>query len=144
VSTQLDQALLLARDPDRRDQRKEIARLQGDVEYWRAAARLRDASAILLDAAKQFDTANQHHPRHATDAAAWSSFVHHLADELKGGPNGMPSPNAVVAPATSAAVTETPPVPVGTALPVEAGSAAGSAAPPPAPDAGVPSGGVLL
>ncbi|HEY6033496.1 MAG TPA: hypothetical protein VIV58_04530 [Kofleriaceae bacterium] len=144
VAAQLDQALLLARDPDRRDQRKEIARLQGDVEYWRAAARLRDASAILLDAAKQFDTANQHHPRHATDAAAWSTFLHRLSDELRAGPSGMPSPNAVVAP-TTAAAAESPPVPVGTALPVEPeGSGAGSALPPPTPDAGVPSGGVLL
>jgi hypothetical protein len=141
VAAQLDQALLLARDPDRRDQRKDITRLQGDVAYWRAAARLRDASTVLVDAAKQFDTANQQHPRHATDAAAWSTFLHHLADELHAGPNGAAS----IAPATAAnaALTGTTPVPVGTALPVEADSA-GSAVPPPTPDAGIPSGGVLL
>jgi len=141
VSAQLDQALLLARDPDRRDQRKEITRLQGDVDYWRAAARLRDASAVLLDSAKQFESANQRHPRHATDAAAWSEFLHHLADELHAGPNGA-VPIATGAPATNAAVTGTTPVPVGTALPVEA-EGSGSATPQP-PDAGVPSGGVLL
>ena len=142
VSGQLDQALLLARDPDRRDQRKDITRLQGDVAYWRAAARLRDASAVLVDAAKQFDTANQQHPRHATDAAAWSTFLHHLADELHAGPNGA-APIAPISP-TNAAVTGTTPVPVGTALPVEPDTGAGSAVPPPTPDAGIPSGGVLL
>jgi hypothetical protein len=141
VAAQLDQALLLARDPDRRDQRKDVTRLQGDVAYWRAAARLRDASTVLVDAAKQFDTANQQHPRHATDAAAWSTFLHHLADELHAGPNGV----APIAPATAtnADVTGTTPVPVGTALPVEPDSG-GSAVPPPTPDAGIPSGGVLL
>lgn len=141
VAAQLDQALLLARDPDRRDQRKDITRLQGDVAYWRAAARLRDASTVLVEAAKQFDAANQQHPRHATDAAAWSTFLHHLADELHAGPNGA-VPIAPGSP-TNAAVTGTMPVPVGTALPVEADSA-GSAVPPPTPDAGIPSGGVLL
>ncbi|MEO8845026.1 MAG: hypothetical protein ABI591_21190 [Kofleriaceae bacterium] len=142
VSAQLDQALLLARDPDKRDQRKEITRLQGDVLYWHAAARLRDASAVLLDASKQFDAANAQHPRHATDAAAWSTFLHHLADELRAGPNGAP---IVVGPAGPSTATEPGvPVPVGTALPVEAGSGAGSAEAPAPPDAGVPSGGVLL
>jgi hypothetical protein len=143
VGAQLDQALLLARDPERRDQRKDITRLQGDVAYWRAAARLRDASTVLVDAAKQFDTANQQHPRHATDAAAWSTFLHHLADELHAGPNGA----APIAPstATNAAVTGTTPVPVGTALPVEPDFGSdGSAVAPPTPDAGIPSGGVLL
>jgi hypothetical protein len=144
VAAQLDQALLLARDPDRRDQRKEITRLQGDVEYWRAASRLRDASAVLLDAAKQFEAANQQHPRHATDAAAWATFLHHLADELHAGPNGAPitaSPAGPSGPPAAAASS----VPVGTALPVEPDtSSGGSAAPPAPPDAGVPSGGVLL
>ncbi|MEP6865086.1 MAG: hypothetical protein ABJE66_31000 [Deltaproteobacteria bacterium] len=143
VGAQLDQALLLARDPDRRDQRRDITRLQGDVAYWRAAARLRDASTVLVEAAKQFDAANQQHPRHATDAAAWSTFLHHLVDELHAGPNGA----APIAPstATNAAATGTTPVPVGSALPVEPDTgAAGSAVSPPTPDAGIPSGGVLL
>ena len=141
VSAQLDQALLLARDPDKRDQRKEITRLQGDVLYWRAAARLRDASAVLLDASKQFDAANAQHPRHATDSAAWSTFLHHVADDLRAGPNGAPT---VIGP-TGPSVAAQPgvPVPVGTALPVEEGSGGSAEAPAP-PDAGVPSGGVLL
>jgi hypothetical protein len=141
VTAELDQALLLARDPERRDQRKEITRLQGDIQYWRAALRLRDASAVLADAAKQFDAANQQHPRHQTDAAAWSTFLHHLADELRAGPNGAPiiGPAGVPIPMTTSSV----PAPVGTALPVEDGSG-GSAEAPVGPDAGVPSGGVLL
>ncbi len=139
VSTQLDQALLLARDPDKRDQRKEITRLQGDVDYWRAAARVRDASTVLLDATKQFDVANQKRPRHATDAAAWSTFLHRVADELRAGPNGAP----VMTPASGAEPVGAAPVPVGTALPVEPSGSAGSAdTPPSAPS--VPSGGVLL
>lgn len=141
VSAQLDQALLLARDPDKRDQRKEIMRLQGDVLYWRAAARLRDASAVLIDASKQFDAANAQQPRHATDSAAWSTFLHRLADELRAGPNGAP---IIVGPAgPSIAIQPGVPVPVGTALPVEEGGG-GSAEPPSPPDAGVPAGGVLL
>jgi hypothetical protein len=57
AAAQLEQALLLARAPERRDQRKEIERLLGDVQYWRASLRLRDASAALADAARQFDAA---------------------------------------------------------------------------------------
>ena len=140
VSAELDQALLLARDPDKRDQRREITRLQGDVLYWRAAARLRDASAVLIDASKQFDAANAQHPRHATDSAAWSTFLHHLADELRAGPNGMP----LVVPAVPGTAAQLGvPAPVGTALPVEDGSG-GTAEPPAPPDAGVPSGGVMI
>jgi hypothetical protein len=139
VATQLEQALLLARDPDKRDQRNEITRLQGDIDYWRAAARLRDASAVLLDAAKQFEVANQKRPRHATDAAAWSAFLHHLTDELHAGPISAPP---VGGPAAAAQPVGSSPVPVGTALPVEAtGSATGSAE---APAPNVPAGGVLL
>src|SRR6185503_6144596 len=44
ASGELEQALLLARSPDKRDQRKEVERLLGDIDYWHATARLRDAS----------------------------------------------------------------------------------------------------
>jgi hypothetical protein len=139
ATEQLDQALLLARSPERRDQRKEIERLLGDVDYWRASMRLRDASAALLDAAKQFDTAAAQRPRHVTDAAAWGTYLRHLADELHAGPNSAPSaPSPLPAGSTP---TPAVPAPVGTALPVEP-EPEGSAAP--AVDAGVPSGGVLL
>ena len=142
AAEELDQALLLARNPDRRDQRKDVERLLGDVEYWRASARLRDASNILLEAAKQFETAAAQRPRHVSDAAAWATFLRKLTDELHGGPSGIPTVAAPVGVAQQPGVT----APVGVALPVEpAGSDSGSAAaPPPAPDAGVPSGGVLL
>jgi len=141
AAQELDQALLLARNPDRRDQRKEVERLLGDVEYWRASARLRDASTVLLEAAKQFETAAAQRPRHVSDAGAWATFLRRLADELHAGPSGAPPPSVAPPPGASAPVTAPP----GVALPVEpAGSDSGSAAPPPAPDAGVPSGGVLL
>ncbi|HEY0250845.1 MAG TPA: hypothetical protein VGC41_04930 [Kofleriaceae bacterium] len=137
VSAQLDQALLLARDPSARDQRKELQRLQGDVQYWRAAARLREASGLLVDAAKQFEAANAQHPRHATDAAEWSAFLHRLDEQLRAGPSAaLP----VVPTATESRV----PVPVGTALPVEPESVGSAPPPPDAPNANVPSGGVLL
>jgi len=135
VADELTQALLLARAPERRDQRKEIERLQGDVQYWRATLRLRDASAALLEAARQFDAAAAARPRHVTDAGAWAGFLRKLTEELQAGPGGTP--------ATAPAPTGAPPPPTspqGTALPVEP---EGSAAPAPA-DAGVPTGGVLL
>lgn len=139
VTDQLTQALLLARSPERRDQRKDIERLMGDVTYWRATARLRDASAALLDAAKQFEAAAAQRPRHVSDADAWASFVRRLSDELHAGPNGAPA-------ATTTGPIQGPPTepraPMGSALPVEP-PAEGSAEAP-APDAGVPSGGVLL
>jgi hypothetical protein len=140
VADELNQALLLARSPDRRDQRKDVERLLGDVDYWRASLRLRDASTVLQDAAKQFDSAAAQRPRHVSDAAAWSTFLRKVSDELHAGPNAAPTAQF---PAAGSAAPVT--APVGVALPVEAGSAAGSAeALPPAPDAGVPSGGVLL
>jgi hypothetical protein len=136
ASDQLTQALLLARSPQSRDQRKEVERLQGDVQYWRAMARLRDANAALADATKQFEAAAAARPRHVTDAGEWAGFLHKLVDELHAGPSGAATPAPVAAP--SAPVM--PSAPQGSALPVEE-------APPSAPpdiDAGIPSGGVLL
>jgi hypothetical protein len=141
VSAQLQQALLLSRSPDRRDQRKEVERLLGDIDYWRASLRLRDASAALLDASKQFEAAAQQRPRHVTDAAAWGQYVKKLADDLRAGPNGAPAAQSFPPTPTG----ERPTAPVGAALPVETPPpTADSDAPPPAPDAGVPTGGVLL
>jgi hypothetical protein len=142
VSEQLQQALLLSRAPERRDQRKEVERLMGDVQYWRASLRLRDAQSALLDASKQFDQASQQRPRHVTDASAWSQFVKKLADDLRAGPNGVPAAaqNFPPAPTTS----DRPSAPAGTALPVETPPPQIDETPPPAPDAGVPTGGVLL
>jgi hypothetical protein len=136
ASDQLTQALLLARSPQSRDQRKEVERLQGDVQYWRAMARLRDAHAALADAAKQFEAAAAARPRHVTDAGEWAGFLHKLVDELHAGPGGAAAPAPVAAPTAPAA----PSAPQGTALPVEPPPSE----PPPPVDAGIPSGGVLL
>ncbi|MBA2543608.1 MAG: hypothetical protein H0V17_28460 [Deltaproteobacteria bacterium] len=137
----LDQALLHARAPERRDHRRDIERLLGDVGYWRASAKLKDAATALTDAAKQFDAAAAQRPRHVSDANAWATYVRKLAEELRAGPNG--------------ALTAFPPMPPmpgreparpGVALPVEPGAGSGSASEPAPvpPDAGLPTGGVLL
>ena len=139
ASNQLEQALLLSRSPERGDQRKQVERLQGDVQYWRASLRLRDATAAMTEASRQFDQAALARPMHVSDAGAWAEFLRRLNDELKAGPNGVP---AGFPPAPT---SERPGAPTGTALPVEPPPATGSGeAPAATPDAGVPSGGVLL
>ncbi|HEU0029795.1 MAG TPA: hypothetical protein VFQ53_04115 [Kofleriaceae bacterium] len=141
ANAMLEQALLHARAPDRRDKRKEIERLLGDVGYWRAAAKVKEASSALTDAAKQFDEAAAQRPRHVTDAAAWANYARRLVQDLRVGPAGAPSEEPQP--------TEHGGAPMGTALPVEPD--AGSATPPPVDagaatpaDAAAPSGGVLL
>ena len=143
AQAELEQALLLARAPERRDERKNIERLQGDVSYWRAALHLRDANAALADAAKQFDAAAAQRPRHATDAGAWATFLRRVVDELHGGPAGGPAPDRFppLPPANGGEPGRTL-APPATALPVEPPVAPEPAAAP--PDAGVPGGGVLL
>jgi hypothetical protein len=153
----LKQTLLLTRPSEaepaklaaeRNEHHKDIERLLGDVSYWRAQAKLRDAAAALTDASKQFDAAAAQHPRHVSDAPAWASYARRLAQELHAGPTGAvpsaagPAPGA--APVTPA---EHPNAPAGTALPVEPDKGSASELPPavtPAMDAGVPTGGVLL
>ncbi|HEX5063245.1 MAG TPA: hypothetical protein VFV99_27905 [Kofleriaceae bacterium] len=141
AAEQLNQALLLSRSPDRRDQRKEVERLLGDVQYWRASVRLRDASAALVDASRQFDAAAAQRPRHVTDAAEWATFLRRLAEELRAGPAGV---QAVVTPGPQPGPQpgEHVTAPMGTALPVEP-EGSGSE-PVETPDAGLPTGGVLL
>jgi len=135
----LDQALLHARSPDRREQRRDIERLLGDVGYWRASAKLKDASTALTDAAKQFDAAAAQRPRHVSDASAWATYVRKLVDQLRAGPNGV----STAFPPTPPVMPGREPASPGVALPVEPGS--GSAEPPSSPpDAGMPTGGVLL
>lgn len=153
ASAQLEQALLLTRDPRRAARRADIARLQGDVEYWRAVARLRAATDEVDKAAAQFDTAAQRVNaggdqvvapagkgfHHVDDATAWAELARKTAAALRAGPHGQGLPPA----AGSAAPTHEPP-PFGVALPVETPDAA---PPPPleaTPDAGLPTGGVLL
>jgi hypothetical protein len=115
--------------------------MQGDVEYWRARAHVRDLDAQLADAAKQLDDAAARRPRHVDDAAAWAAAIRRIADELHAGPNGTPPAAPSAAPTAPAEPGAPPPMPEGSALPVEPPAGTDTAAP---PDAGVPSGGVLL
>jgi len=143
AAAMLDQALMLARDPRYKDARKYIQRVIGDVTYWRASAKLKEAATLLGDATKQFETAVASQPRIATDADAWAKFVKELAAKLQAGPSGV---KALAFPPTPPPGGERPPAPPGVALPVEPVPDAGSAgsAVETTPDAGVPSGGVLL
>ena len=140
AQAELEQALLLSRDPERRDQRKEIDRLLGDVEYWRGAARVKVALETLEEAATRYDAAAEKRPRHASDAAAWAQWLREVAAGLRAGPAGLKKEGPVGA-------TEPPPrpqAPTGVALPVEEPEVI-DAAPITAPvDAGIPRGGVLL
>jgi len=139
IAAQLEQALLLSRAPERGDQRKQVERMLGDVQYWRASLRLRDANAALVDASRQFDAAALQRPMHVSDAGAWAELVRRVSDQLRAGPGGAA---AAFPPAPTGDSRE--PAPQGTALPVEPAPAAGSDTPPTPPDAGVPTGGVLL
>jgi hypothetical protein len=140
----LEQALLHARanTDDARTARGDIQRLLGDVVYWRASLKLRDASKTLLDAAKEFDAAAQQRPRHVTDASAWAEYVRKIVTELEAGPAGTTQTSFPPAPPPEPGEPR-PPAPAGVALPVEPGDA-GVEAPPAPPDAGIPTGGVLL
>lgn len=142
----LKQALLVSRhlasENERITKREDLERLLGDVTYWRASARLRAAADALADAAKQFDAAALQKPRTNTDAAGWAMHARRLADQLRAGPGGVQDP---VFPPTPPGATPTPTTtaPPGVALPVEPPRVDVPAAEQ-TPDAGVPSGGVLL
>jgi hypothetical protein len=154
AAAMLEQALLHARggSEPHRTARQAIQRMLGDVGYWRASARLQKAVTDLTDAAKQFETAGGQLPRYVSDANAWATHVRRLSEELRAGPSGAKAP---ASPATgAAAATPAPdrsPAPTGVALPVEPAAGSGSASgagsaetPPATPDAGIPTGGVLL
>jgi len=145
ANTLLEQALLHARSntDTARNARADIQRLLGDVAYWRASLKLRDASKALVEAAKQFDAAAQQRPRHVTDAAAWADYVRKVVGELEAGPAGTPRPSFPPPPAPAS--EPRPPAPPGVALPVEPDQGSASESPQPTPpDAGLPTGGVLL
>jgi hypothetical protein len=138
IAVQLEQALLLSRSPMRSDQRKQVERMLGDVQYWRAMIRLRDATVGLSDAARQFDAAALQRPLHVSDAGDWATFSRRLSDELIAGPSGATT-------ASQPMSAGAPVAPPGSALPVETEPASPEpAAPATTPDAGIPSGGVLL
>jgi hypothetical protein len=136
----LEQALLHARSntDSARNARTEIQRLLGDVVYWRASLKMRDASKSLIEAAKQFDTAAQQRPRHVTDASAWADYVRKVVGELESGPAGSTQPFPPAPPPSE----QRPTAPTGVALPVEPDKSPDPIATP--PDAGAPTGGVLL
>lgn len=142
----LKQALLVSRhlasENERITKREDLERLLGDVTYWRASARLRAAADALSDAAKQFDAAALQKPRTNTDAAGWAMHARRLADQLRAGPGGVQDPVFPPMP-PGAAPTQTTTAPPGVALPVEPPKVDVPAAEQ-TPDAGVPSGGVLL
>jgi hypothetical protein len=154
---QLKQAFLLTRTPERRDKRKEVERLVGDVEYWRAAAQVKAAVSDLGKAGEQFEGAAKRLPRHQTDSTAWAEYTRHMSEELLRGPPSLRPDD----PAASQ-LGDTPPFQgTGPDSPVRMPDAGVPAVPPvdaqpgvmlppatdaaPAPpDAGLPRGGVLL
>lgn len=145
AQAELEQAMLLTRSPERRDQRKELERLLGDVTYWRAAARVKGATTALEEAARVFDDAAGKRPRHASDAAAWAELARATAAVLGRGPGGggwpQSPPSGVPLPGAR------PLAPPGVALPVEPEVDADAGVPAAEPDAstpGLPSGGVLM
>jgi hypothetical protein len=160
AAAQLEQALLLARAPERREQRRDIARLLGDVEYWRAVEKLRVASDSLADAARQFEEAALKQPRHVTDAPARAQQLRRLLEELAGRMAPPPGPGTAPEPLAPSAGTALPAPPVAPSTPLDDPSVAPTlspVAPPDAgpdaapdggpavlPDAAPPSGGVLL
>jgi len=147
AEAQLKQALLHARAPELQKQRALIANWLGDVGYWRASAKLKDAATALTEVAKLFEAAHAANPANVKDAAAWALYIKKIVNDLHVGPDGAAplASDVVHTPAKPAHE----PAPMGSALPVEAGSGAssGSATPPAVvapPDAGVSAGGVLL
>lgn len=146
AQAELEQAMLHTRSPERRDQRKELERLLGDVTYWRAAAKVKAAAAELEEAAKRFDEAVARRPRHASDAGAWAALARNTAVLLGRGPGGAGAPSQPPSGVPLPAATR-PPAPPGVALPVETPLTTPPDAGVSAPDAGhstLPSGGVLL
>lgn len=147
AQAELEQAMLLTRSPERRDQRKELERLLGDVTYWRASAKVKAAAASLEDAAKRFDEAASQRPRHASDAGAWATLARDAAATLGAGPGGANAPRVPPSGVPLAAPRE--PAPPGVALPVDVPfvGTPDAGVPEEQPDAArstLPSGGVLL
>lgn len=140
AATLLEQALLHTRSPGRQDKRAQILRLLGDVQYWHASAKLLDASKALTEAAKQFDSAAAQRPRHVSDASAWALHVRKLVEDLRAGPAGAPQTSFPPLPPNPVR----PQAPPGVALPVDDAGAGSAEEPPAVPDAGIPTGGVLL
>ena len=127
AAAQLEQAAFLARDPERREQRALLEQLRGDVEYWRAVAKLTSARDALTEAAKLLEEAAQKKPRYATDAAARAVRLRRLVVELGASFAAEASDPAGTAPPSALALTAL-------ALSATAGAATLAASPTP-PDA---------
>ncbi len=154
AEAQLEQALLLTREPERAEQRELAERLQGDVSYWRGAADVQRAVEVLELGATSFEEAAAKRPRHSSDASAWAEHARFIAEEIDKGPrslraneapkekphfSGLTDPKAQLKPQTDASgVPEAPPIDAGvpTAPPADADV--------PPIDAALPRGGVLL
>ena len=89
AEAQLEQALLLTRDPSLSSERELVLRLQGDVSYWRAAADVKSAIDLLNAAATRFEDAASKRPRHSTDAASWAEHARYIGEELPKGPRNL-------------------------------------------------------
>ena len=141
----LEQAELLARAPERGQERADIERLSHDIDYWRAAKNVDDAISRLGEAQKTFEGAAGR-TRHTSDAGDRATFLGELLEAVKRGTlASVPTDDSTgTEPAPTLEPTPNPTdvidagVATGTLLPAEV-----DAAPPP-PPAPIPSGGVLL
>ena len=159
AEAQLQQALLLARSVP--SKRGAIESLQGDVEYWRAANEVTTAIEQLDGAAGRFKAASDKKPRHKTDASQWAGYTSGVAQDLRRGPPELrhdidvgpdapphfagtdtaPAPVRVDEPRVPTQTDDGDKPPMGVALPPMSDT---GPVVPGTPDAGLPTGGVLL
>ena len=150
---QLEQALLLTRDPKRSKERELAERLKGDVSYWRGAAEVERAVESLQVGATSFEEAAAKRPRHKNDANAWAEHARYIAEEIEKGPRALRKNEAPkekphfegLSPPTVAPTPETPERQID-APTIDAGLPTVPPADADAPpiDAALPRGGVLL
>ncbi len=86
---QLQQALLLSRNPERGEAREMAERLQGDVSYWRGAAEIAKVLQTLGTSASFFEEAATKRPRHSNDANAWAEHARFIGSEIDKGPREL-------------------------------------------------------
>jgi hypothetical protein len=155
---ELQQALLLSRDPERGEERAMAERLQGDVAYWRGAAEIQGALETLRNSAEYFEEAATRRPRHSNDANAWAEHARFIGSEIDKGPRTLrkdesakeePHFQGLSNPDNPVETTPDPPEPLTPTTPVEPAAvpidAGVDAKPPEVPaDAKLPTGGVLL
>ena len=139
---QLEQALLLTRDPTRSEERAEVLRLQGDVSYWRAAAEMERALEILRSSARLFEEAASKRPKHSTDASPWAEHALFISSEIDKGPRSLRKDDSPKEkPHFQGLSQEAKPGVTPTVTPLPEPGEEPEAAAAPVPDAGVPSSG---